>query len=437
MAAKEQRSFSVSSISQLPEEDGSYYWDTSPFTAESHADKDMLCCHSVQDSLLSSDSRFTAYRGVLNWIIILLILTHAHFFLENFIQHGFLVDLRKVLEHLIEDNYSWPSIHLLLAANMFVLGALLLEKYQENGTLSLSKGHCLHLGNLGLMTLFPVIIILNNQSISTGGALFCTWTYSILGLKLYSYQETNRWYRLGPASVLVWDLYYFLLAPTLCYQREYPHTPRIRINKVLQRMLEMVILAQIMVGIVQQWIEPIFQRSENYFSRMDITTRVEQLVGLAAPVHFLCLLFFFLLHSYLNFSAELLCFGDRHFYRDWWNATTLKTFWKNWNVPLEKWSHRHIYTPLVEKGVSPLKAELLVFLMSAALCECVVALPLHNCHLWIFLVMVFELLVDIFLGRYFRGNYGNGLVWLCLLLGPPLAVMTYFHDHYISLHHPC
>ncbi|KAM7414064.1 hypothetical protein PAMA_019062 [Pampus argenteus] len=46
-----------------------------------------------------------------------------------------------------------------------------------------------------------------------------------------------------------------------------------------------------------------------------------------------------------------------------------------------------------------------------------------------------QLLVAVFLGGHFLGNYGNGLVWLCLLLGPPLAVTTYFHDHYISCHH--
>ncbi|KAG7231051.1 hypothetical protein INR49_025081 [Caranx melampygus] len=34
----------------------------------------------------------------------------------------------------------------------------------------------------------------------------------------------------------------------------------------LERFQEKVIVIQIMVGIVQQWIEPIFQRSENSFS---------------------------------------------------------------------------------------------------------------------------------------------------------------------------
>lgn len=83
------------------------------------------------------------------------------------------------------------------------------------------------------------------------------------------------------------------------------------------------------------------------------------------------------------------------------NATTLIIFWKNWNIPFQKWCHRyfslkslnnihmtwvkwpfafsflvcpwswwrHVYTRLVEKNVSPSRADLLVFLMSAALCE--------------------------------------------------------------------
>ncbi|KAM7414063.1 hypothetical protein PAMA_019061 [Pampus argenteus] len=444
--------FSVCSSSSVEED----FYDSAPTSAadplseQQHPYASLLCCHRVQDSLLSSNSSFTGYRGILNWIIILLVLTHAHLFLENFIQHGFLIDVKKVLEHLsLENNCSWPSVNLILAANMFALIALLLEGCQEKGMLSPTSGHYLHLGNLGLLLLFPAAVIVHDTTISTGGAFFSLWFYTVLGMKLYSYQEANRWYRQAHSAdaetdknvsatkkfhnehLTFQDLYYFLLVPTLCYQRDFPCTPKVRINKLLHRLLEMVIVIQIMVGIVQQWIEPIFQRSENAFSSMDITMRVEHL----APTHFLWLLFFFLSHSYLNFCAELLRFGDRHFYGDWWNATTLIIFWENWNIPFQKWCHRHVYTQLVEKNVSPSQAELLVFLMSAALFEYMIALPLHSCCLWIFLMMAFELLVAVFLGGHFLGNYGNGLVWLCLLLGPPLAVTTYFHDHYISCHH--
>ncbi|XP_042352002.1 diacylglycerol O-acyltransferase 1-like [Plectropomus leopardus] len=457
MAAMRKRSSVCSSSSA--EEDSANFYDNVLTSAtdlpseQEHPCAALLCCHRVQDSLLSSNSSFTGYRGVLNWIIILLVLTHAHLFLENFIQHGFLIDVKKVLEHLIEDNCNWPSVNLILAANAFAITALLLERFQEKGMLSPTNAHRLHLINLSLLLLFPAAVIVCEHTITTGGAFFSLWFYTALGMKLYSYQETNRWYRQSHlidgerdknVSVVLKahheqltfrDLYYFLFAPTLCYQRDFPSTPKVRINVLLHRLLEMVIVIQIMVGIVQQWIEPIFQRSENSFSSMDITMRVEHLVGLVAPTHFLWLLFFFLCHSYLNFCAELLRFGDRLFYGDWWNAITLIMFWKNWNIPFQKWCHRHVYTRLVEKNVPPSRAELLVFLMSAALFEYMIALPLHSCRLWIFLTMLAELLVAVFLAKYFHGNYGNGLVWLCLLLGPLLAVITYFHDHYISLNH--
>ncbi|KAG5839800.1 hypothetical protein ANANG_G00208840 [Anguilla anguilla] len=401
--------------------------DGSDLDSEPDSDVDMLCCHRVQDSLLSSASRFTDYRGILNWIIILLVLTHAHLFLENFIQHGFLIDLWKVLVHLIQDD--WPSVYLVMAANVFAVAALLLEKCQDKGQIPAGVGHCLHLLNLVVLMLFPSAVILQQDTcLSTGGALFSLCIYTVLGLKLYSYQEANRWYRqehcrapgitccISQESgertdhLTLGDLYYFLLAPTLCYQRGFPQTPRIRLNFLLHRLLEMVVLTQLMVGIVQQWISPLFQRTNSTFTNMDVTTRIEHLVELVAPNHFLWLILFFLFcHSCLNFSGELLRFGDRHFYGDWWNADTLKSFWRKLSVLFHKWSDRHLYTPMY-----------------------VIAVPLRTCRLWIFLIMILELLVAVFLGRYFTGNYGNGLVWLCVLMGPPMAVMTYFHDHYIT-----
>lgn len=61
----------------------------------------------------------------------------------------------------------------------------------------------------------------------------------------------------------------------------------------------------------------------------------ERLLRLAIPNHVIWLIFFYwLFHSCLNAAAELLGFGDREFYRDWWNAESTQQFWKTWNIPV-------------------------------------------------------------------------------------------------------
>lgn len=42
--------------------------------------------------------------------------------------------------------------------------------------------------------------------------------------------------------------------------------------------------------------------------------------------------FFTLLHSTQNLVGELLGFGDRMFYSDWWTCTDLQQYYKKWNM---------------------------------------------------------------------------------------------------------
>jgi diacylglycerol O-acyltransferase-1 len=42
----------------------------------------------------------------------------------------------------------------------------------------------------------------------------------------------------------------------------------------------------------------------------------------------------------MNLVGELLLFGDRKFYSDWWNAQTIGAFWKAWNIPVHRWASR-------------------------------------------------------------------------------------------------
>jgi len=44
-------------------------------------------------------------------------------------------------------------------------------------------------------------------------------------------------------------------------------------------------------------------------------------------------MFYVYFHLYLNLFAELLRFGDRVFYRDWWNSSEVSAYWRLWNTP--------------------------------------------------------------------------------------------------------
>lgn len=77
------------------------------------------------------------------------------------------------------------------------------------------------------------------------------------------------------------DLFYFLLAPTLCYELNFPKTNRIRKRFLIKRMLEVVIGVHIVMGLFQQWMIPSVRNSLVPFSNMDLTKTAERLLKLA------------------------------------------------------------------------------------------------------------------------------------------------------------
>lgn len=38
-----------------------------------------------------------------------------------------------------------------------------------------------------------------------------------------------------------------------------------------------------------------------------------------------------------SWLSQILMFGDRLFYRDWWNANTIDAYWRLWNLPVHYW----------------------------------------------------------------------------------------------------
>jgi diacylglycerol O-acyltransferase 1 len=49
---------------------------------------------------------------------------------------------------------------------------------------------------------------------------------------------------------------YFLIAPTLCYQLEYPKSPSIRVPWLLKRIVELVVILALLLVLWVQYMEP-------------------------------------------------------------------------------------------------------------------------------------------------------------------------------------
>uniref|UniRef100_A0A673KTL1 O-acyltransferase n=1 Tax=Sinocyclocheilus rhinocerous TaxID=307959 RepID=A0A673KTL1_9TELE len=400
-------------------------------------------CHKLQESMLSSASGFKNYRGILNWCVVMLVLSNARLFLENLLRYGILVDPIQVVSLFLKDPYSWPAqMQIVICYNVVCIGSI-----------SEKVGLLIYIFNLTVILCFPMVVVLKLPSITPVGGAFALGVYTILFLKLYSYKDVNRWCRERtqvkarslsrslscpsspsvssrmqshvsyPGNLSLRDMYYFVFAPTLCYELNFPRSESIRMGFLLRRLFEMVGNCTLFNSV-----KPVFILQEMDYSRM-----TERLLRLAVPNHLIWLIFFYcFFHSSMNFVAELLRFGDREFYRDWWNSETITYFWQNWNIPVHKWCLRHFYKPLLRRGAGKLLSQSAVFFASAFFHEYLVSVPLRMFRLWAFMGMMAQLPLAWFVARFLRGNYGNAAVWLSLIIGQPIAVLMYVHDYYVT-----
>uniref|UniRef100_A0A3Q0S9M6 O-acyltransferase n=1 Tax=Amphilophus citrinellus TaxID=61819 RepID=A0A3Q0S9M6_AMPCI len=375
-------------------------------------------CHNLQESLLSSASGYSNYRGILNWCVVI-----CNMYFSSFSRYGILVDPIQVVSLFLKDPYSWPAACLIIGMEpLFYV------------TISETTGLILHMFNLTSLLIFPSASVLTVTSITPVGGVLSLGIYTVLFLKLYSYMESNKWcreIRQAKAKKMTRSysyMYYFVFAPTLCYQLNFPRSPRIRKRFLIRRLFEMKFLNNTKVTQVYvfQWMVPTIQNSMKPFQVRRYTE------ALTVPNHLIWLIFFYwFFHSSLNFVAELLQFGDREFYRDWWNSETVTYFWANWNIPVHKWCLRHFYKPMLRKGVNKFLAQTAVFLVSAFFHEYLVSIPLKMFRLWAFMGMMAQVPLAWFVSRFLNGNYGNAAVWISLIIGQPIAVLMYVHDYYV------
>jgi diacylglycerol O-acyltransferase-1 len=141
-------------------------------------------------------------------------------------------------------------------------------------------------------------------------------------------QDLQPPFLLYPQNITASNLGYFLVAPTLCYQLNYPRIPKIRWTKVLFLVFRLLFVAAILIFAVEQYMVPTLEGVLSPMEKKDVFMIIERLLKLSIPNTYVWLLGFYLFfHLWLNLLAELTRFGDRLFYKEWWNARTIDEYW--------------------------------------------------------------------------------------------------------------
>ena len=251
-------------------------------------------------------------------------------------------------------------------------------------------------------------------------------------------------------NITLKNIYYFWLAPTLTYQVAFPRLPRVDVFRVLSLLVRLIVSSSLILFLVAQVVQPnldnmikdidqnkVQQSITSYsFTTIQSSIVANYILKLAiASTYIWLLVFYVFFHVFLNLMAEMLRFGDRLFYKDWWNSSTVESYWRFWNQPVHYWLVRHLYFPCIRAGFSKAGAMFVVFLISAIVHEVLISIPFHLIRPWSFLGMMAQiplvLITKYFDDRWPGSSVGNVIFWISFcIVGQPMAVLMYTVDYW-------
>ncbi|KAJ3121578.1 hypothetical protein HK098_003583 [Nowakowskiella sp. JEL0407] len=444
---------------------------------------------SIRASPLSKESPEQNYRGFYNLAMLLLFVLNVRLIIENWLKYGLLLKFFTIFEAVQFKEIEWMFTSLLVCT-VSILIAFVVEKVElwrdNRGRVIGWVFNSIRILCCGYVIGVPTWISWY-KIIHPGVSVFPLFLATILFLKLISYFLVNHDLRLEsphskkksttfrffsstqhslasptspsatnasgeaeevryPDNITLYNLMYFVLAPTLSYQASYPKTERFRKSFFLKRVLEFFVTSMAMYFLAAQYAAPTLYNSIESLEQMQIGKLVERILKLSVVSVLMWLLMFYcFFHSLMNMMAEVLRFGDRRFYEPWWNASDIATYWRLWNLPVYNWGKRHIYLPLIiNYKVPSWLATLVVFTVSAVLHELLIGVPVKNLSGWAFWGMMGQIPLMFFTkiwdrireqrfgrNKEFFDTLGNLIFWLSFtIVGQPTCIMLYYFNYY-------
>ncbi|KAK6113293.1 MBOAT membrane-bound O-acyltransferase family protein [Brugia pahangi] len=135
---------------------------------------------------------------------------------------------------------------------------------------------------------------------------------------------------------------YFFFCPSLVFRQSYPRNSNCNWQAVKNYAQEIIIIIYCVDLIFIQMILPQYEK-ENV-TAVNFSAKVSNIFNsITAGALCLLLLFYGLLHCWLNMFAELLRYSDRQFYLNWWSSKSMAEYYRFWNLVVHEWLYAYIY----------------------------------------------------------------------------------------------
>eukprot|EP00834_Sanchytrium_tribonematis_P007156 NODE_609_length_5433_cov_1.015186.p1 type:complete len:388 gc:universal NODE_609_length_5433_cov_1.015186:4752-3589(-) len=118
---------------------------------------------------------------------------------------------------------------------------------------------------------------------------------------------------------------YFLLCPSMVFRNEYPLRDKIRWKKAIRYLVDALCCVFFLSMI---WINTSYLELHRKRYTTNFFIHYFNLIIPGTMISFL--VFYGFLHSWLNFMSEILRFGDRRFYSEWWTASSYSEYYRRW-----------------------------------------------------------------------------------------------------------
>ncbi|VDM36783.1 unnamed protein product [Toxocara canis] len=306
-------------------------------------------------------------------------------------------------------------------------------------------------------------------------------------MKLAAKDDTTK-HQIPETFPSVKQLVYFFFCPSFIYRDDYPRSPSRDWNIVLKYFIEVLLtilctnlvfiqvhdFIMLMISSIVQLFQMIYPRFNHVdYTKANISFMVNAIFASILPgLLCLLLLFYGLLHCWLNMFSEMLRFGDRKFYvvcwlvylyfdhilndrrwnierfgerilffiillaffQDWWNSKNMAEYYRNWNLVVHDWLYAYVYRDiaLLIGGKKGLKvSQTAVFFLSAAFHEYWFGTSLR------FFYPVMFVLYFIFGGIFYwvsmfikSAQAWNVIMYANLLIGTGMFVSFYSQEWY-------